>query len=63
MMGVIHLPLVTSPMIANVRIHHVLIVRGAALSVMSLRALKALQIPMSKLTPSHPFGGIGKEHV
>jgi hypothetical protein len=34
------LPLVTAPTIANIRLHHVLIDRGAGLSVISYAAFK-----------------------
>jgi hypothetical protein len=57
------LPLVASPTISNVRIRHVLIDSRSGLNIMSLHAFKALQIPMSKLTPSHPFGGVGNDPV
>jgi hypothetical protein len=48
-------PLVTAPTIANVRLHHVPIDGGVDLSVISYAAFKILQIPKSKLAPSHPF--------
>jgi hypothetical protein len=57
------LPLVTAPTISNVRLHHVLIDGGAGLSVISYAAFKHLQIPESKLTPSHPFSGVGPDPV
>jgi hypothetical protein len=41
----------------------VLIDGGANLSVMSMHAFKALQIPMSALTPTELFGGVGKDIV
>jgi hypothetical protein len=39
------LPLVTTPTIANVRLHHVLIDGGAGLTIISYAAFKHLQIP------------------
>jgi hypothetical protein len=57
------LPLVTAPTIANVRLHHVLIDGDAGLSVISYAAFKHLQIPESKLAPSHPFSGVGPNPV
>ena len=55
--------MVVSPTISNVKMHHVLIDGGASLSAMSLHAFKALQIPLSKLTPSRPFGEVGQDVV
>ena len=49
------LPLVTAPVISNVRHYHVLIDGGAGLNVISYVAFKQLQIPESKLTPSRPI--------
>jgi hypothetical protein len=57
------LPLVTTPTIANVRLHHVLIDGGAGLSVISYAAFKHLQILESKLAPSHLFSGEGTNPV
>ena len=59
MAGAGELPLVTSPVVANIRLYHVLIDGGAALSVISYAAFKKLQIPESKLAPSCPFFGVG----
>ena len=53
------LPLVTAPVISNVRLYHVLIDGGAGLNAISYAAFKQLQIPESKLTPSRPFSGVG----
>ena len=53
------LPLFTAPVIANIRLYHVLIDGGAGLNVISYAAFKQLQIPESKLTPSRPFAGVG----
>jgi hypothetical protein len=58
MVGAGVLPLVTTPTIANVKLHHVLIDGGAGLNVISYAAFKQLQIPESKLDPSRPFSGV-----
>ena len=63
MAGASILPIITSPVIANIRLHHVLIDGGAALSVISYAAFKQLQIPESKLIPSRPFSGVGPHPV
>jgi hypothetical protein len=55
------LPLITAPIIANMRLHHVLIDGGANLNVISHAAFKQLQIPWSRLGPSHPFSGVGPQ--
>jgi hypothetical protein len=55
------LPLVTAPVIANMRLHHVLIDGGAGLNVISHAAFKQLQILGSRLGPSHPFSGVGPQ--
>jgi hypothetical protein len=57
------LPLITAPVIANMRLHHVLIDGGAGLNVISHAAFKQLQIPRSRLGPSHPFFGVGPQPV
>ena len=57
------LPLVTAPVIANIRLYHVLIDGGAGLNVISYAAFKQLQIPESKLTPSRPFSRVGPHPV
>jgi hypothetical protein len=57
------LPLITTPVIANIRLYHVLIDGGAGLNVISYTAFKQLQIPESKLTPSRPFSGVGPQPV
>jgi hypothetical protein len=44
MAGVGILPLITAPVIANMKLHHVLIDGGAGLSVISHAAFKQLQI-------------------
>jgi hypothetical protein len=57
------LPLITAPVIANMRLHHVLIDGGASLNVISHAAFKQLQIPGSRLGPSHPFSEVGPQPV
>jgi hypothetical protein len=57
------LPLITVPIIANMRLHHVLIDGGAGLNVISHAAFKQLQIPGSRLGPSRPFSGVGPSPV
>jgi hypothetical protein len=63
MVGVGVLPLITAPVIANMRLHHVLIDSGAGLNVISHAAFKQLQIPRSRLGPSRPFSGVGPQLV
>jgi hypothetical protein len=53
------LPLITAPIITNMQLHHVLIDGGAGLYVISHAAFKQLQIPGSRLGPSHPFSEVG----
>jgi hypothetical protein len=53
------LPLVISPTITKVRLYHILIDGGAALNLISLAAFQKLQIPMSRLSRSCPFMGVG----
>jgi hypothetical protein len=55
MVGAGILSLITAPVIANLRLHHVLIDGGAGLNVISHAAFKQLQIPGSRLGPSRPF--------
>jgi hypothetical protein len=55
--------LVTAPIIANIKLHHVLIDGGAGLNVISHAAFKQLQILGSRLGPSHPFSGVGAQPV
>jgi hypothetical protein len=55
------LPLITAPIITNMRLHHVLIDGGADLNVISHAAFKQLQIPVSRLGPSRPFSGVGPQ--
>jgi hypothetical protein len=57
------LPLVTAPVITNMRLHHVLIDGGACLNVISHAAFKQLQIPGSHLGPSRPFSRVGPQPV
>jgi hypothetical protein len=55
------LPLITAPVIANMRLHHVLIDGGAGLNVINHAAFKQLQISRSRLGPSRPFSGVGPQ--
>jgi hypothetical protein len=57
------LPLIIAPVIANMKLHHVLIDGGAGLNVISHDAFKQLQIPGSRLGPSRPFSGVGSQPV
>jgi hypothetical protein len=57
------LPLITAPVIANMKLHHVLIDGGAGRNVISHAAFKQLQIPGSRLGPSRPFSGVGPQPV
>jgi hypothetical protein len=53
------LPLITAPVVANMRLHHVLIDGGADLNVISHAAFRQLQVPGSRLGPSRPFSRVG----
>jgi hypothetical protein len=57
------LPLITTPVIANMRLHHVLIDGGARLNIISHAAFKQLQILGSRLGPSRPFSRVGPQPV
>jgi hypothetical protein len=57
------LPLITAPIIANIKLHHVLIDGEAGLNVLIHAAFKQLQIPGSRLGPSRPFSGVGTQLV
>jgi hypothetical protein len=57
------LPLITAPVIANMRLHHVLIDGGAGLNIISHAAFKQLQILGSRLGPSRPFSVVGPQPV
>jgi hypothetical protein len=59
MAGAGQLLLVISPTIANARMYHVLIDGCATLNLISLMAFQKLQISMSRISPSHPFLGMG----
>jgi hypothetical protein len=63
MAGAGKLPFITAPVIANMRLHHVLIDGGARLNVISHAAFKQLQILGSRLEPSRPFSGVGPQPV
>jgi hypothetical protein len=51
--------LLVSLTIANFKLYHILIDRGAVLNFTSLAAFKKLQIPMGKLHLSRPFSEVG----
>jgi hypothetical protein len=53
------LSLITAPVVANMRLYHVLIDGGAGLNVISHAAFRQLQIPGSRLGPCCPFSGVG----
>jgi hypothetical protein len=57
------LPLITAHVIANMRLHDVLIDGGVGLNVISHAAFKQLQILGSRLGPSRPFFGVGPQPV
>jgi hypothetical protein len=57
------LPLITAPIVANMRLHHVLIDGGAGLNVISHATFKQLQIPGSRLGPSRPFFRVSPQPV
>jgi hypothetical protein len=63
MAGADILPLITTPVIANIKLHHVLINSGAGLNVISHAAFRQLQILGSRLGPSRPFSGVGAQPV
>jgi hypothetical protein len=44
-------------------LYHVLIDGGVALNLISLTAFSKLQIPMSRLSPSCPFSGVGSGSI
>jgi hypothetical protein len=52
------LPLVISPMIANIKLYHILIDSGAAPNLISMAAFQKLHISMSKLAPSCLFSRV-----
>jgi hypothetical protein len=57
------LPLITAPVVANMRLHHMLIDGGVDLNVISHAAFRQLQVPGSRLGPSRPFSGVGPQPV
>jgi hypothetical protein len=61
MAGASVLPLITAPIVANMRLHHMLIDGGAGLNVISHAAFRQLQIPGSRLGPSRPFSRVGPQ--
>jgi hypothetical protein len=63
MAGASILLLITAPVIANIKLHHVLIDGGAGLNVISHAAFRQLQILGSRLGPSRQFSGVGAQPV
>jgi len=63
MLGAGVLPIVATPVIANIRLYHVLIDGGAGLNIISYAVFKQLQISESKMAPSRPFSGVGPQLV
>jgi hypothetical protein len=63
MAGAGQLWLVISPTIANVTMYHILIDGRIALNLISLATFQTIQIPMSKLTPSCLFSGVGPDSI
>ena len=63
MVGAGVLPIVAAPVIANIRLYHVLIDGGAGLNIISYAVFKQLQISESKMAPSRPFSGVGPQLV
>jgi hypothetical protein len=63
MVGAGQLPLVISLTIANVRLYYILIHGGVALKLISLAAFQKLQIPMSRLSSSCLFSGLGLSSI
>jgi hypothetical protein len=57
------LSLITFHVIANIKLHHVLIDGGAGLNVISHAWFRQLQIPGSRLGPSRPFSGVGAQSL
>jgi hypothetical protein len=57
------LPLITAPVIINMKLHHVLIDGGARLNIISHATFMQLQIPRSQLGPSRPFSRVGPQLV
>jgi hypothetical protein len=63
MVGAGILPLLVTPAISNFKMCHMLINGVSSLTVMSLHAFGVLWIPMSKITLSRPFDGIGSDFI
>jgi hypothetical protein len=63
MAGADILSLITAPVIANIKLHRVLINGGAGLNVISHAAFRQLQILGSRMGPSRPFSGVGAQLV
>jgi hypothetical protein len=53
------LPLITAPVVTNMRLHHVLIDGGVSLNVISHVAFRQLQVLGLRLGPSRPLFGVG----
>jgi hypothetical protein len=56
-------PLIIAPVIANIKLHHVLFDSGAGLNIISHAVFRQLQIPGSRLGPSRPFSRVGAQPV
>jgi hypothetical protein len=63
MAGADMLPLITALIVANTRLHHVLIDGVAGLNVISHIAFIQLQVLGSRLGPSRSFSGVGPQPV
>jgi hypothetical protein len=63
MSGSGQVPLVISLTIANITLYHILVNDGATLNLISLAGFQKLQISMSRLSPSHPFSGVGPSSI
>jgi hypothetical protein len=61
--GARQLPLVVSLIIANIRLHHVMVDGGVALNLISLVAFQKLWIFMFRLSPSRPFSVVGSGSI
>jgi hypothetical protein len=57
------LPLITAPVIANIKLHYILIDGGAGLNVINHAMFRQLQIPGSRLGPSRPLSRVGAQPV
>jgi hypothetical protein len=57
------LPLITTPVVTNMRLHHVLIDGGVDLNVISHAAFRQMQVLGSRMGPSRPFSRVGPQPV